>query len=62
MTKERLYELLKYALAFIDLKLLDDENSNGGCSLERILEQIDMTEEEYELILSGDLEDEMEED
>lgn len=60
MDKKRLYELLRNSLGFMDLKLMSEEEETGGCTWDRILEEIDMTEEEYDHILSGEWEDEFE--
>jgi hypothetical protein len=56
LTKERLFTLLRNTLGFMDLKLMSEEEESGGCTWDRILEEIEMTEEEYDLILSGDWE------
>lgn len=53
MTKQRLFELLRNTLGFLDLKLMSEEEESGGCTWDRILEEIDMDEDEYDFILSG---------
>lgn len=57
MTKSRLEELLFNALAFIDLKLMSEEAVNGGCTIDRVLMELDMTDDEYECIKAMDCDD-----
>lgn len=57
MDKQRLLTILKNTLGFLDLRLMSEEEESGGCTWDRILEEIDMTEEEYDFILSSEWEE-----
>lgn len=52
MSKERLLEILRGALGYLDLMLTedDDEDTSDGCQQEKICEMLGISEEEFEEI------------
>lgn len=56
MSKERILEILRGALGYLDLMLTeqDEDEDSDGCQQERICEMLGISEEEFEEIKNGE--------